>query len=632
MLDTQEATNSARIQVLQKLDSVAGGSRAQYSALQNDVRGAANSVRKDIHIMSQSMKQSRTQRTRKQRSATRKIMNKLEEVNANMVDNFATLNLTRSGDGAFTFKGSNLESMTLPLKLLHLELVRTLPALQCKTKLKVSQSEAVWIQQQFEMVRSASLEISARAVRSTAMGSPPAATARNPWRQQIVMHSVSSCSFVGQGSSTPASRRSILYQSESLKTPLGTLNLSVIRSNGTRQDPKDTELESMAITFCPSEHFGLPGVSANFVQHHPFNRQHIPPIIRIWNIVPRNSPAFAAVARDDVSEFMRLFEVGAASPFDRTPDGCSLAIEAMEYLSCQSFKLLLEQGAGLQEIESALRSFNAPGVLRSKDDALKLCQMISLISAHILDPVSDDYLCRWIVLCPIVSTFWQVQLNFWECEPSDAELFSCFKYSLQVHSDLFSEELKRCLDIAPAALLFLFAVASGNILVPIPRCYELLDAHLPSLEHLGQLMARTFSYLENQQDSKAKNALPYLVEIVQMGVSPNYTDELGFTLSDHALDSERNLLLWIAVVRNAGFQLSEVHFADGMTLEELWTMCLEELGEVPDEKKVITACDMDQLGDMAEAFLMQSSRLREAWLHGIEVEDFFLIGVACLWD
>ncbi|KAF4540082.1 uncharacterized protein LTHEOB_9556 [Lasiodiplodia theobromae] len=161
VLDTQEATNSARMQVLQKLDSVTGGSKAQHSALQNDVRGGVNSVRKDIHIMSQSMRQSRRQQTRKQRSATKKIMNKLEEVNANMVDNFATLNLTRTGDGAFTFEGSNLEAMTLPLELLYSELVRTLPALQSKTKLNVSQSEAGWIQQQFEMVRAASFEISA---------------------------------------------------------------------------------------------------------------------------------------------------------------------------------------------------------------------------------------------------------------------------------------------------------------------------------------------------------------------------------------------------------------------------------------------------------------------------------------
>lgn len=413
VLDTQEATNSARMQVLQKLDSVAGGSRAQCSALQNDVRGAANSVRKDIHTMSQSMKQSRRQQTRKQRSATKKIMNKLEEVNANMVENFATLNLTRAGDGTFTFEGSNLESMTLPLELLHSELVKTLPALQSKTKLKVSQSETVWIQQQFEMVRAASLEISARAARSTAMGSPPVTTARNPWRRQIVMHSVSSCSFVGQRSSTPASRRSILYQSESLKTPLGTLNLSVIRSNDTLQDPKDTELESMAITFCPSEHFGLPGVSANFVQHHPFTRQQIPPIIRIWNIVPRKSPAFAAVARDDASALMRLFEIGAASPFDRTPKGYSLAVEAIKNRSCRSLKLLLEQGAGLQELDLG-RSKRPRSWLRSKNDALKFHQIISLILAHIPDVFNDGYLSTWIGIIPICSFLKTAKVNFWK--------------------------------------------------------------------------------------------------------------------------------------------------------------------------------------------------------------------------
>lgn len=632
VLDTQEATNSARMQVFQKLDSVTGGSKAQHSALQNDVRGGVNSVRKDIHIMSQSMRQSRRQQTRKQRSATKKIMNKLEEVNANMVDNFATLNLTRTGDGAFTFEGSNLEAMTLPLELLYSELVRTLPALQSKTKLNVSQSEAGWIQQQFEMVRAASFEISASTARSRATQRPPSAIARNPWRQQIVMHSASSSGFVGQRSPAPASRRLILYQSESLKTPIGTLNLSVIRSNGTRKDPKDTELESMAITFCPSDHFGLPGVSANFTHHHPFTRQHIPPIIRIWNIVPRDSPAFAAVARDDVSELIRLFEVGVASPFDRTPDGYSLAIGAIEYHSCQSFKLLLEQGAGIQEIESATKTFTAPGVLRSKDDALKLYQMISLISAHILGPSSDDKLCTWIALCPIFSILEQVQLNFWECEPSDAELFSCFKYSLQVHLENFLGVFKKPIESVPVVLLLAYAVVLGNILVPISRFYELLDIHLPSLECLGDIIAGAFSCIQEDLDCRAEIFLPYLVELLQMGVSPDCMNKDGFTLSDYALDDMRTLLVWIAAVRKAGFQLSEVHCADGISLEEHWTEFLEDLREISGWKKAIAACDMDQLGDMTEAFLMQSSRLREAWLHGMEVEDFFLIGVACLWD
>lgn len=117
-----------------------------------------------------------------------------------------------------------------------------------------------------------------------------------------------------------------------------------------------------------------------------------------------------------------------------------------------------------------------------------------------------------------------------------------------------------------------------------------------------------------------------------MGMSPNYTDERGFTLSDHALMEVRTLFVWIAAVQKAGFQLSEVHCADGRSLEERWTEFLEDLREIPGWKKVIIACDMDQLGDMAEAFLTQSSRLREAWLHGMEVEDFFLVGVACLWD
>ncbi|KAL1630694.1 hypothetical protein SLS54_000565 [Diplodia seriata] len=520
LLDTQGATKSGNVQVLQKLDSAADSSSVQCSALQNDIRGGVNAVRRDVHTMSQSMRQSRRDQTRKQRSGTRKMLNKLEEVNANMTQIFASLNLTRVGETAFIFEGTNLELVTLPLELLHSELVKALPTLQSQTKIKMSQSEAAWVQQQFEMVRTASFELSANASRSRAAKGLPTATDHQPWCQQAVMHSSSACSVISQRSSVSASRRSIFYRRESLKTPLGCLNLIVIRSSSPGKDPEDTELESMTISFYPSEQFRLPGISANFPRRLPFARQHIPPTIRIWNIIPYDSPAFAAAAADDVYALTGLFESGIASPFDRTSDGYSLVAEAIKTTSCEVFKLLLEQGAGLSEMDSVDLDWDVDYLPCSKKDVPKLHKIFLLLSKHIPDFFAEGDALTWIGVYPFILAV-EPSVKAWDFDFSDAELVSCLKSAVQLAIDN--------------------------------------SIHIDTL----------------------------------------HTDLLQ---------------------------------SYGKSLEDVWPGLFNNLWRLPDYKKLIRAWDIDQLGDLAEIILQQSSVLREAWVHGMDVDDFFLMGVASLWE
>ncbi|KAH7057169.1 hypothetical protein B0J12DRAFT_405150 [Macrophomina phaseolina] len=156
-LDTQRVACSSAAGIEKKVEAAIKKSTKQNLALRNQYDAGNGALRRDLKAVSKEYTSSTKKMARKQNAATAKILAKLGEVHSDV----ATLSLTRSSRECFTFEGTNLESATLPLMLLHSELVNALPILKSEGKVQVSQSEASWVEHQFETVLAASHEASA---------------------------------------------------------------------------------------------------------------------------------------------------------------------------------------------------------------------------------------------------------------------------------------------------------------------------------------------------------------------------------------------------------------------------------------------------------------------------------------
>ncbi|KAL1637438.1 hypothetical protein SLS56_000576 [Neofusicoccum ribis] len=141
----RDENKAGSAEIGRQLNTAADNSETQFCTLRKEINGGSRSVRQDLKAMSKNIKTSTRQHTRQQNSANARLMARFDQIESALTENLATINLTQTAE-AFTFEGSNLESATLPLSLLHSELIKALPALKSEGKIKISQDEASWIQ------------------------------------------------------------------------------------------------------------------------------------------------------------------------------------------------------------------------------------------------------------------------------------------------------------------------------------------------------------------------------------------------------------------------------------------------------------------------------------------------------
>ncbi|KAH7060372.1 hypothetical protein B0J12DRAFT_769248 [Macrophomina phaseolina] len=632
--DTQHVAKVGTAKVQRQLTIAASNSKTHYSLVRKEIVSGTRLVHNDLRAVSKGIRHSRRQQARQQSSATTQIMGKMEEMETKMMQSIATLSLTQTAEGAFTFEGKNVESVTLPLMLLHSQLLKALPILRSEGKIPVSQAEASWIQQQFEAVLAASHEISAKAAGLYAVVKGRAAVAMQPsgWQSNTGSEPQEHAQMAQSNTQHGAVqlKPGFWYDTGHHEMPAGVIDFMVTQVVNDEEHLKHESFRSITFSFMPNPDLWVTGISATFTKDRIYGSRPVLPSLRIWNVVPRNSAAFSAVASNDVKELRRLFDTRSASPFDRTPDGHSLAAEAVRHRHYEVFELLLRQGAGIHELQWAYDDFGNASRTNSTADYINNSRIFSLVETY----VPDLFFC-FKDLDHFVNIFRVMPLEVREaisnpCASSiDATaLFGPFINLMNFQASLEPDTVFS----ASTAILVLICDSRTNITRKsdfTSGMSRVLATHgLPrriTVDSSGRcgfhvaLDALKEGYHTNEL------AIPFFVLSLENGYPANLADKQGRTPTDAVRLSARKLLVWKEAVHRAGYRYEELHCGDGTTLYELVEDLLGNPRNIPDDRKLLEACGMDQLGGLAEAILMDSSLLREAWFYGIEDDGFLLL-------
>lgn len=119
-------------------------------------------------------------------------------------------------------------------------------------------------------------------------------------------------------------------------------------------------------------------------------------------------------------------------------------------------------------------------------------------------------------------------------------------------------------------------------------------------------------------------AITLIVEILELGAPVNQANHKGDTPTDEACECVSGLTIWTAAVRGAGYRLEQVYCGDGTTLAEIWQAFLDNSWRIPKDEKLIRACSLVQLGEVAEAILEDSLLLRGSWIYAMEIHELVL--------
>lgn len=627
VLDARNAILAGMATIDRKLGQMTNSSETRCAVMHHDIRTETSTVRKDLRSISKEIKHSRKQHLRHQKAANTEILTRLGEVQSDI----ATLSLTRTAEDAFTFEGSNLESVTFPLMLLHSELTKALPTLKSQAKIRVSQSEAFWVQQKFEEILAASHDLSAKAARTRATGSRHSTKRSNHWKSvsdPIYGHLRAlqkTNNFKG-----PQRQRELTYWSKCQPTAVGILEFIRIRSEDV-EDPGDTEPHSITISFYPKVEFGQPGISSNFSYNQSFG---ILPSLRVFNITPRTCSAFIAVRHNDVPVLRRLFDTGTASPSDRTPDGYSLAAEAVRSKSSEVFELLLQQGAGIHEFQSAYDGFCDDDLIESEKDWTDISHMLSSVIFR-RSEVFDCFEYYEILINLNISLFYSLLKESLDSFMLTANVTSPLKSFLEMTGRFsYDENVQQVGYMLPVTSMYICAVLMGKVgfsgSFPIRQLYETLGIDLKWAlssgvdgETILHIIFGDFDMISWEIENLGL-AIPLIVEILELGAPINQANHKGDTPTDEACECASGLTIWTAAVSRAGYRLEQVYCGDGTTLAEIWQAFLDNSWRIPKDENLIRACGLDQLGEIAEAILEDSLLLRGSWIYAMEIHELVL--------
>jgi hypothetical protein len=274
---------------------------------------------------------------RHQKTSTSKLQTQLDAVCSTLTQQIATVGLRETEHNDIVFEGENLDAVALPLMLMQTDLAKAIRTLVAEGAVKVSLSEARWIQEEIENLLICGHESAALAARSRL--SKVHARATKPFAEAFPTRTTSSSTLSSKNS------RRIQNQLNALMSKFKTANrfqqrhrfhtatgMLVIEAGAhdaldETHDQQSSSLLVFRISFFPKLDLSSVSMIASLYKHLGMGMDTEPKIARVvwtYNTIHRSSRAITCAKTNDVVGLQKLFEAGKASPYDCDEDGISL--------------------------------------------------------------------------------------------------------------------------------------------------------------------------------------------------------------------------------------------------------------------------------------------------------------------
>lgn len=336
-IQSSKQANSASFLRVEK--SLASG-HAELSGINIAIDDRAKIIKQNLSSVKKSLTRGRREQgalVRRQKASTSKLMTRLDDICSTLAQQTANISLTETEDNGIFFEGKNLDAIVLPLMLMQTDLSKAILNLMTERSIKISRSEARWVEEEFEKLLVHGHEAAALAARS-----------RYSEARTRGAHHLSSALTTWTTSSKPASSKSNsrnqiqhreswctlqkahrFQQRHQIHTAAGILVLDLdngAHDEGVRGfDQSSPSLLGFRISFLPKLNLSSVGVTAAFFkQFETTIEPKITRLVQIYNTVPRTSQAFLFAEKNDVKGLQKLFAAGEASPYDCYESGNSL--------------------------------------------------------------------------------------------------------------------------------------------------------------------------------------------------------------------------------------------------------------------------------------------------------------------
>lgn len=238
-------------------------------------------------------------------------------------------------DNEIIIEGKGLENVALPLMLIQLELVRAIGTLTRESRMKISLSEASWIQEELENLLAHCYEYAAYAARERKARhrflagshekSVSAARQTNDINRPLKFSTLSRPTTVQPlRLSSNLTDKIPFHSTYQSRTTSGTLlvqtSVSYVGSGSTNRETKSLDI---CFSFIPRVDISTTAIFSRLRQQREAasTTPRITRFVRALNIVPNSSEVFQYIRNNDVEALQKLFAEKKASPYDYNENG-----------------------------------------------------------------------------------------------------------------------------------------------------------------------------------------------------------------------------------------------------------------------------------------------------------------------
>ena len=340
MLRDISATVNSQTDVLQsRLDSLGVASQGQHTAVQKSLLDAAALTNKMAQSINDESARQHRRLSRQQAASTSSILEHMNELHSSLAQQIATLTLTETDFNEIIMEGKGLENVALPLMLIRSELVRAIGTLTRKGRMKISPSEASWIQEELENLLAHCHEYAARAARerkarhrflagshrkSVSIARRQTSDINRPWKFSTLSKPAtvqSHCLSSNLAGGIP------FHSTYKSRTAAGILlvqiSVSYAGSDSTNGESKSLDI---CFSFMPRVGISTTAIFSRLRQQQEAasTTPRITRFVRALNIIPDSSEVFRYTRNNDVKALQKLFAEKKASPYDYNERGQSL--------------------------------------------------------------------------------------------------------------------------------------------------------------------------------------------------------------------------------------------------------------------------------------------------------------------
>lgn len=240
-----------------------------------------------------------------------------EFIPAALAEQLASMSLTQTEDDNFIFQGDNLEATMLPILQLRPDLTKAVQTLMSEGSLKLSVSEAKWIQEEFEMLLDRGCEARERNRAKARACSPVQSTSISGISRKRKIPT----EVAGVSKHFKSSRATDSRERRCFRTAFGDLHIRGARENG----EGDSSSLGIHVSFLPKIRLCSIAMRISLFKACGTHMEpQINRLIQTSNIIPNNSKAMICVENNDVVGLKELFDNGEASPNDCNEFGHTL--------------------------------------------------------------------------------------------------------------------------------------------------------------------------------------------------------------------------------------------------------------------------------------------------------------------